>query len=106
MSMEQTILTASIAAFPDKICELRIGRDVFSGWCSGLTEIKSGTDQGSVIGYSGEVRFFAADEPREIAKGEVFEIKRTVDTDFLKVRAAARRPGGGAVRLTIVSEFE
>ena len=100
------LLAAAIAAFPDKVLSIRIGKTEFSGWSSGLTEISTTTDQGRVVGYSGEVRYYEADEPRRIDKGESFQVKRNTDDKFVTVRAAARKDGGGAVRLSIAAEFE
>ncbi len=105
-NMAATILTAARARFPDAACTLRLGRAEWGGLCTGLDEIKTGTDQGTVAGYSGNVRYLKADEPSAIMAGDVVEVKRLGDAAYIKMRVAARHPIGGAVRLTIASEFE
>jgi hypothetical protein len=106
-NMAATILTAAIAAFPDGACSVRVGRDVIAtALCTGLDEVKTATDQGNVIGFSGNVRYLLADEPREVKKGEVIEIKRAEDAAYFKVRAGVRHSSSGAVRLSITAEFE
>jgi hypothetical protein len=104
-NMAADILTAEIAAFPDAACTFRHSRSEWSGMCAGMNEIKAATDQGQVAGYSGNARYLSADEPTTIDAGEVIEVKRAQDADWLKLRVAARYENGGAVQLTIAAEF-
>jgi hypothetical protein len=105
-NMAATILAAAIAQFPDAACSFRLGRAEWGGMCTGLDEIKTGTDQGRVAGYSGNARYLASAEPQTIDAGDVLEAKRAQDGDWLKLRVAARHQTGGAVRLTVAAEFE
>ena len=100
------LMTAIQSGLPDGTCSVRIGRAVWSGWCSGLDEIKTATDQGQVAGYSGNVRYLKSEEPTEIKAGGVVEIKRAQDAEYIKLRVSFRRENGGAVRLTVQAEFE
>ncbi len=100
------ILTAAIAAFPDGACTFRKDRREWSGICTGLDEIKTSTEQGRLSGYSGNARYLKTDEPEIIESGDVLEVKRLQDTDYIRVRVGVRHETGGAVRLTIAAEFE
>ncbi len=105
-NMAETILAAAIAAFPDGACSVKSGRSVWSGWCSGLDEIKAATDQGQVAGFIGNVRYLKSAEAVEIKAGSVLEVKRSQDADYQRLRVSFRRENGGAVRLTVQAEFE
>lgn len=104
--MAATILAAVKSGMPDGVCSVRSGREVWEGWCSGLDEIKTSTEQGLVAGFSGNVRYLTADETVTINRGDVLEIKRAQDDDYIKARVGFRHSSGGAVRLTIAAEFE
>jgi hypothetical protein len=100
------ILTAIQGALPDGTCTVKSGRSVWAGWCSGLDEIKTATDQGQVAGFSGNVRYLKSAEPVEIKAGSVVEVQRPQDESYQKLRVSFRRENGGAVRLTVTAEFE
>jgi hypothetical protein len=103
-----TAFNAAYGAFVASRCQVRYdGRDVVStALCTGLDEIKASTDQGQVEGYSGNLRLLTADEPRVLKAGEVIEIKRADDPDWIKMRVGIRHAGEGAVRYSIGAEFE
>jgi hypothetical protein len=105
-NMAATILAAATAAFEDGACTVKSGRAEWPGLCTGLDEIKTATEQGQVSGYSGNLRYAKASEATAIKSGDVLEVKRAIDTAFIKVRVAVRHDIGGAVRLSITAEFE
>jgi hypothetical protein len=105
-NMAATILTAAIAQFPDAACTFRLGFAEWGGMCTGLDEIKTATDQGNVAGYSGNARYLASVEPAIVSPGDVVDVKRAQDETWLKLRVSARHQTGGAVRLTVMAEYE
>jgi len=109
MSFAAQILAEAQAAFAgiDGACLVRDGHDEFAALCTGIEEIYSPTDQGLVKGYSGNVRYALTAEQDVIKAGGTIKIKRTgIDAKFLTARVSSRHSIGGAVRLTIVAEFE
>jgi hypothetical protein len=108
MSMAERILMAArnSAIGVDGACIVKVGRNQFDALCTGLDEIRASTDQGIMSGYSGNVRYLASVESKQILAGDVIEIKRVNDAKFLKVRVGNRHQIGGAVRLSIAAEFE
>ena len=107
MAIGAQLFEACYAELPDTRCSVRVGHDTIArAICTGLDEIKTATDQGGIKGFSGNLRYLSTDEPKEIAAGDVVEVKRAQDAKHIRVRAGVRHEMGGAVRLTISAEFD
>jgi hypothetical protein len=108
MSMADRILAAArnSAIGIDGACIVKLGRSEWEAICTGLDEIRAATDQGMLSGYTGNVRYLASEESKDVLAGDVVEIKRPQDARFIRVRVGSRHQIGGAVRLTIAAEFE
>jgi len=108
MDMGARAFEAGYAMLPAARCQVRIdGKTVIARALSvGLQHGTTPTDMGVGQAVDGNVRFLAADEPREIKVDEPIEIKRAHDAAFVPVRVMSRVQIGGAVRLSLEAEFQ
>jgi hypothetical protein len=109
MSMAADIFNTCWNELEDARCLIRLrGRDVVSkALCTGLEEMAEPSDEGIVFGANGEIRYLLSDEGAEVQRGEVVEFKRTENAKtWNRLRAKFRKPIGGAIRLTVVPEYQ
>jgi len=109
MSMATDIFDACWNELSDARAQVRIDRrDVITkALCTGLDELAAASDEGIAFGVTGVLRYLSADEPREVRPGETVELQRAQDGEkWIKARVDQRKEIGGAVRLTLVPEYQ
>jgi glutamine phosphoribosylpyrophosphate amidotransferase len=109
MSMAAEIFQACWDELEDARAQVRVDRrDVIAlALCTGLDELAAASDEGIVYGATGVLRYLSSDEPREVRPGETVEVQREQDGEkWIKARIDQRKENGGAVRLTLVPEYQ